>query len=183
MRVFVAEFVGTALLLAGVVGSGIMGERLAGGNVAIAARQHPRHRCDARGAHPRLWTGLRCAPQPGRVVRRRVARRHFVATRFRVCDRTGERSDPRRRHRRLHVRAAGVRVVTACSCRCAAGLQRSGSDVRSPRGHLGLFAAPFRGNTIRRRRLHSYGTTFVSVSLCSSTRADGVATHPAEHWL
>ena len=32
----VAEGVGTALLLATVVGSGIMGERLAGGNVAIA---------------------------------------------------------------------------------------------------------------------------------------------------
>src|SRR5918994_6185325 len=32
----VAESVGTALLLAAVVGSGIMGERLAGGNVAIA---------------------------------------------------------------------------------------------------------------------------------------------------
>jgi glycerol uptake facilitator-like aquaporin len=31
-----AEFVGTALLLMAVVGSGIMGERLAGGNVAIA---------------------------------------------------------------------------------------------------------------------------------------------------
>jgi glycerol uptake facilitator-like aquaporin len=31
-----AEALGTALLLAGVVGSGIMGERLAGGNVAIA---------------------------------------------------------------------------------------------------------------------------------------------------
>jgi glycerol uptake facilitator-like aquaporin len=35
-RAFVAEFVGTALLLAAVVGSGIMGERLANGNVAIA---------------------------------------------------------------------------------------------------------------------------------------------------
>src|ERR1700677_2500955 len=32
----VAEGVGTAMLLAAVVGSGIMGERLAGGNVAIA---------------------------------------------------------------------------------------------------------------------------------------------------
>src|SRR5262245_18184789 len=31
-----AEAVGTAMLLAAVVGSGIMGERLAGGNVAIA---------------------------------------------------------------------------------------------------------------------------------------------------
>ena len=32
----VSEAVGTALLLAAVVGSGIMGERLAGGNVAVA---------------------------------------------------------------------------------------------------------------------------------------------------
>jgi glycerol uptake facilitator-like aquaporin len=36
MRPIVAEFVGTALLLAAVVGSGIMGQQLAGGNVAIA---------------------------------------------------------------------------------------------------------------------------------------------------
>jgi glycerol uptake facilitator-like aquaporin len=36
MRRAVAEFVGTLLLLAAVVGSGIMGERLAAGNVAIA---------------------------------------------------------------------------------------------------------------------------------------------------
>src|SRR6266478_3224641 len=35
-RRIVAEGLGTALLLAAVVGSGIMGERLAGGNVAIA---------------------------------------------------------------------------------------------------------------------------------------------------
>src|SRR3954463_10711672 len=35
-RRVVAEVVGTAMLLAAVVGSGIMGERLAGGNVAIA---------------------------------------------------------------------------------------------------------------------------------------------------
>lgn len=35
-RRFCAEFVGTMFLLAAIVGSGIMGERLAGGNVAIA---------------------------------------------------------------------------------------------------------------------------------------------------
>src|SRR5437016_2853355 len=35
-RRVVAEGVGTALLLAAVVGSGIMGERLSGGNVAVA---------------------------------------------------------------------------------------------------------------------------------------------------
>src|SRR5690348_17287900 len=36
MRRFAAEFLGTAFLLMAVVGSGIMGERLAGGNVALA---------------------------------------------------------------------------------------------------------------------------------------------------
>jgi len=36
LRPVLAEALGTALLLAAVVGSGIMGERLAGGNVAIA---------------------------------------------------------------------------------------------------------------------------------------------------
>ena len=36
VRRVVAEFIGTAFLLVAVVGSGIMGERLAGGNVAIA---------------------------------------------------------------------------------------------------------------------------------------------------
>ncbi len=36
LRRIVAEFVGTALLLTAVVGSGIMGDRLAGGNVALA---------------------------------------------------------------------------------------------------------------------------------------------------
>jgi glycerol uptake facilitator-like aquaporin len=36
MRAIVAEIVGTALLVAAVVGSGIMGERLSGGNVGIA---------------------------------------------------------------------------------------------------------------------------------------------------
>jgi len=36
MRAFIGEFIGTAMLLAAVVGSGIMGDRLAGGNVALA---------------------------------------------------------------------------------------------------------------------------------------------------
>src|ERR1700722_9701886 len=35
-RRFAAEFIGTLLLLAAVVGSGIMAERLAGGNAALA---------------------------------------------------------------------------------------------------------------------------------------------------
>jgi glycerol uptake facilitator-like aquaporin len=36
LRRAITEALGTAMLLAAVVGSGIMGERLAGGNIAIA---------------------------------------------------------------------------------------------------------------------------------------------------
>src|SRR5258706_15583330 len=36
MRAMVAEAIGTTLLVAAVVGSGIMGERLSGGNMALA---------------------------------------------------------------------------------------------------------------------------------------------------
>jgi hypothetical protein len=36
LRQVVAEFLGTGFLVAAVVGSGVMGERLAGGNAAIA---------------------------------------------------------------------------------------------------------------------------------------------------
>ena len=36
LRQIAAEFLGTAFLVAAVVGSGVMRERLAGGNVAIA---------------------------------------------------------------------------------------------------------------------------------------------------
>ena len=51
-----AEAVGTALLLATVVGSGIMGERLAGGNVAIAlAREYGRDGCGACRLDSTAW--------------------------------------------------------------------------------------------------------------------------------
>jgi glycerol uptake facilitator-like aquaporin len=46
-RRIVAECLGTAFLHAAVVGSGIMGEKLAGGNIAIAllANTWPQARC------------------------------------------------------------------------------------------------------------------------------------------
>ena len=74
------KLVGTALLLAAVVGSGIMGERLAGGNVGRrAARQHDRHRRGARRAHPDVRPDLGRAFQPGGHDRRCVAGRPAVA--------------------------------------------------------------------------------------------------------
>jgi hypothetical protein len=60
-RRVVAEGLGTAFLLAAVVGSGIMGERLAGGNTAIALHicRNPSGRCAGfySGRAPRRFRG------------------------------------------------------------------------------------------------------------------------------
>ena len=47
-----AEFLGTAFLVAAVIGSGIMGERLAGGNVAIASLANTDQMGDDRAKNP-----------------------------------------------------------------------------------------------------------------------------------
>ena len=55
----VAEWLGTALLLAIVVGSGIMGERLAGGNTAIALLGNTLcNRCRPSGADRHFWAAF-----------------------------------------------------------------------------------------------------------------------------
>ena len=62
-RRLVSEAVGTALLLATVVGSGIMGERLAGGNAAVAllanslATGAANFACVMERVHPALGCG------------------------------------------------------------------------------------------------------------------------------
>ena len=63
-RRIVAEGLGTAFLLAVVIGSGIMGERLAGGNIAMACQQSGDWRRPGR-AHLDLWPRLWGAFQPG----------------------------------------------------------------------------------------------------------------------
>ena len=55
-RTLAAEFIGTALLLAAIVGSGIMGDRLGQGNVAIALLAN----AVATGAE-RLFPEFQCA--------------------------------------------------------------------------------------------------------------------------
>ena len=99
-RRVVAEGVGTALLLATVVGSGIMGERLAGGNVgARAAREHARDRRGAGRSHPHVRPDLGRAFQPGRDARRRLS----AASRGATC-----RATSRRRSR---ARSLGVAIA------------------------------------------------------------------------
>src|SRR5215208_364168 len=105
-----AEAVGTAMLLAAVVGSGIMGERLSGGNVAIALLANT----VATGAAlvalilPDLRPRLGRALQPRRHVGRRLTRRPAVGRGSRLSHRPGRRRVSRRGRRRLDVRAAGL---------------------------------------------------------------------------
>ena len=79
-RKVTAEALGTAFLLAVVVGSGIMGERLAGGNVAAGpARQHPGHGRRPGGVDPRLRACFRRPLQPGGDPGGRLAGRPALA--------------------------------------------------------------------------------------------------------
>ena len=50
-RRLMAEAIGTAFLLAAVVGSVIMGERLAGGNVGLAMLANAGYRCSTSRTH------------------------------------------------------------------------------------------------------------------------------------
>jgi hypothetical protein len=70
-RRLAAEALGTALLLAVVVGSGIMGERLAGGNVAIALLANSIATGGAVGRHQLARRGmLRCRAVSGGICGR-----------------------------------------------------------------------------------------------------------------
>jgi len=61
-RRIAAEFAGTGFLVAAVVGSGIMGERLSDGNVAFgAAREHGCHRRGPGRTDPNVWSNIRSA--------------------------------------------------------------------------------------------------------------------------
>ena len=124
-RRIVAEFVGTLLLLAAVVGSGIMGERLAGGNIAIALLANTL----ATGAaldrhHPRFRPDLRSTPQSRRHSRRRVAGRHRLARNSPLHRRSNRRSLRRSRraahscsasrcsHASTHVRSGPAQIFS-----------------------------------------------------------------------
>ena len=118
-RRLVAEAVGTALLLAAVVGSGIMGERLAGGNVAVALLANTLATGAAlvaliltfgpiSGAHFNPAVTLADASQGG-LAWADVPALHRGADRGRLC----------RRRRRAH----------ACSsCRCSSPRVTPGPD-------------------------------------------------------
>ena len=112
-----AEAIGTALLLAAVVGSGIMGERLAGGNVALALLANT----IATGATLAalifdLRAGLGRALQSGGDPGGRHPGRTAVARRPALRRRAARRRGRRGAFRPCHVRRAASRDLTARSC-------------------------------------------------------------------
>ena len=151
--------IGAAFLLAAVVGSGIMAERLAGGNVAIALLANTtRDRRRAGRADPDLRPDLRRALQPGGDARRRVAGRPAVArcARLRRARRSPAPSpacaaahlmfeEPRVLRRRTHARSGPAQLFSefvatfgllAVIWGCAAA-PRSAPPVRGRRLHHG----------------------------------------------
>ena len=108
-RRLAAEAVGTAFLLATVVGSGIMGERLRGGQCGGGiAREYPGDGRRARRAHPDVRADLRRSLQPGRHAGRCLPGRLAVARRAGLRGRADRRGLRRRGRGEHHVRAAAV---------------------------------------------------------------------------
>jgi hypothetical protein len=141
-----AEFVGTGFLVAAVVGSGIMGERLAAGNVAIALLANTIATGGAllaliltfgpiSGAHLNPAVTLVYAIEHG--VSWAVAAGYAIAQ----CGAS-------------NVRPTRDFVVPSCAGRVGAGIGRICGDLRPAVRNLGLFAPTVRSRAVRRGGLH-----------------------------
>ena len=169
-RRIVAEALGTALLLATVVGSGIMGERLAGGNVAVALLANTL----ATGAglvalilDVRRRSRARTSTRWSRSPTRGRAGCHGATCRLRVAQIVGA--------------FAGVAARTSCSSVPAvlrvaprASGARSCSARSSPRSGCSAViwgCAPARARgPVRRRRVHHGGVLVHRVDLVREPR-------------
>jgi hypothetical protein len=154
VRHAVGEALGTAFLLAAVVGSGIMGERLAGGNVALALFANmiatgamlvaliltfgP-----ISGAHFNPAVTLADASQGGLTWREVPVYCGLNLRRVRRC--CGSSRD---------VPRAAVFCLAPCPGRKRAGLQRIYRDVWASLRYLGLRTLALVRSPLRRRRLH-----------------------------
>jgi hypothetical protein len=179
-RRLTAEAIGTAMLLAAVVGSGIMGDRLSPGIEAIALLANTVATAAAlvaliltfapiSGGHFNPAVSVADASQGGlplaggSCLRRGADRRRGSRRVDRACD----------------VRRACVDGVAPCTERARTDGQRVRSHVRSLVGDLGMFAAPIRCGSLRgsglyRRRVLVHGVDVVRESRrYPSASADG----------
>ena len=151
-RRLASEAFGTGILVATVVGSGIMGDRLAAGNDAVALLANTA--ATGAGARSRLRSAVRRALQPGRdscaVLAANVPRKRGARV-FRGADR-------RRRHRgdcrAFHVRGAPDRVVGHRPDRAAAMGGGNRRRVRSRCDHIWMHSFPAVRDSLCGRTVH-----------------------------
>ncbi len=161
-----AEFVGTGFLVATVVGSGIMGERLAGGNAAIALLANTL----ATGA---VLVALICSFEAisgahfnpvvtlaGAIEVRCSWSRDYWIHRGSGCGRNHRDCD-----RKLNVRAAGVVHVAARTPWVAACPERVCCNLRVAYSHPGVFAPAAREDSGCSRRLYNRCLLVYSVNV------------------
>ena len=150
-----AEFVGSAFLVAAVVGSGIMGERLAGGNVAIALLANT----IATGAAlvaliltfgPISGAHLNPAVTVADAIEHGIAWPDALAYIAVQC--AGGVAGAIIAHLMFGLR--WYSCLDPFSTRMVVGPQRVRGYVRTAVGYLGMFATALRSRAIRRCQLH-----------------------------
>jgi len=148
-----AEFVGSAFLVAAVVGSGIMGERLAGGNVAIALLANT----IATGA-ALVALILTFGPISGAHLNPAVTladgARYSVARSDGVHECAMHGRDRGSDHRASDVWSALVFRLHTSPAWVGAGSKRVRGNVRATVGDLGLLAPAFGSGAVCRSELH-----------------------------
>ena len=178
-RRLTAEGLGTAFLLAVVVGSGIMAQRLAGGNVAIALLANAIATGAGlaalilvfgpiSGAHFNPVVTMSEAWQ-GNLPWKEAAPYIAVQIVGRVRWRRGGAR---------HVRFASVFCLHACAQRAGAMVERIRRHLRLDRGDHRLFAQPAVGHAVRGGRVYHCGVLVHLVDLvCQSRRHTGARRH------
>src|SRR5215831_2288756 len=150
-----SEVTGTALLLSTVIGSGIMGERLSGGNVAIALLANTL----ATGAAliaiiSCIRAGLRRTSESGCDSRGCVAWWDGMAGRSGLSGCTGSRRCGRGRGSGHYVWIAGLLDIDTHPKRSRTSVQRIRRHFRAVGGDLGVCTVATEGSALRGRCIH-----------------------------
>ena len=167
-----AEFFGTAFLLTAVVGSGIMGERLAGGNVAMALLANSAGDGSGAGcAHSGAGANFGCALQSCGHPRGCDAERHRMARVARLRERSNHWSVRWRRSGSPDVWPACIFRFLPREKRRRSPLERIHRHLRPPGGDLGMRPQPL-VRRVCRRLLHFRGLLVHRFYVLCQSRGD-----------